>query len=219
MQYSSHSIEPLSFCTEEEVYLSIELLISSDFILNHFPAGTLTIVKGAPAVGKTAFAISVALRLAQSTRRVLYFSLEMSQLRLVDRMKLQIEENELQDLKSRIVIDDTPEISLHQIRSKLERTSVDYVLVDYIQLLSTSSLATSRKEELISILQDLKLMAEEFHIAIIGLFQLPKCLGQYYNELNQSDRDDDSAVDIAGINVGLIDKEGKYNFITSPFSS
>ena len=194
-------------------------MISSDFILNHFPAGTLTIVKGAPAVGKTAFAISVALRLAQSTRRVLYFSLEMSQLRLVDRMKLQIEENELQDLKSRIVIDDTPEISLHQIRSKLERTSVDYVLVDYIQLLRTSSLATSRKEELISILQDLKLMAEEFHIAIIGLFQLPKCLGQYYNELNQSDRDDDSAVDIAGINVGLIDKEGKYNFITSPFSS
>ena len=193
--------------------------ISSDFILNHFPAGTLTIVKGAPAVGKTAFAISVALRLAQSTRRVLYFSLEMSQSRLVDRMKLQIEENELQDLKGRIVIDDTPEISLHQIRSKLERTSVDYVLVDYIQLLSTSSLATSRKEELISILQDLKLMAEEFHVAIIGLFQLPKCLGQYYNELNQSDRDDDSAVDIAGINVGLIDKEGKYNFITSPFSS
>lgn len=194
-------------------------MISSDFILNHFPVGTLSLVKGAPAVGKTAFAISMALRLAQSTRRVLYFSLEMSQSRLVDRMKLQIEENELQDLKSRIVIDDTPEISLHQIRSKLERTSVDYVLVDYIQLLSPSSLATSRKEELISILQDLKLMAEEFHVAIIGLFQLPKCLGQYYNELNQSDRDDDSAVDIAGINVGLIDKEGKYNFITSPFSS
>ena len=194
-------------------------MISSDFILNHFPVGTLSLVKGAPVVGKTAFAISVALRLAQSTRRVLYFSLEMSQSRLVDRMKLQIEENELQDLKSRIVIDDTPQISLDQIRSKLERTSVDYVLVDYIQLLSPSSLATSRKEELISILQDLKLMAEEFHVAIIGLFQLPKCLGQYYNELNQSDRDDDSAVDIAGINVGLIDKEGKYNFITSPFSS
>jgi len=194
-------------------------MISSDFILNHFPVGTLSLVKGAPAVGKTAFAISMALRLAQSTRRVLYFSLEMSQSRLVDRMKLQIEENELQDLKSRIVIDDTPQISLDQIRSKLERTSVDYVLVDYIQLLSPSSLATSRKEELISILQDLKLMAEEFHVAIIGLFQLPKCLGQYYNELNQSDRDDDSALDIAGINVGLIDKEGKYNFITSPFSS
>ena len=193
--------------------------ISSDFILNHFPAGTLTIVKGAPAVGKTAFAISVALGLAQSTRRVLYFSLEMSQSRLVDRMKLQIEENELQDLKSRIVIDDTPEISLHQIRSKLERTSVDYVLVDYIQLLSPSSLTTSRKEELISILQDLKLMAEDFHVAIIGLFQLPKCLGQYYNELNQSDRDDDSAVDIAGINVGLIDRDGKYTSVASPFSS
>lgn len=194
-------------------------MISSDFILNHFPAGTLSLVKGTPAVGKTAFAISVALRLAQSTRRVLYFSLEMSQSRLVDRMKLQIEENELQDLKSRIVIDDTPEISLHQIRSKLERTSVDYVLVDYIQLLSPSSLATSRKEELISILQDLKLMAEEFHVAIVGLFQLPKCLGQYYNELNQSDRDDDVAVYIPGINVGLIDKDGKYIFITSPFSS
>ena len=194
-------------------------MISSDFILNHFLVGSLSLVKGAPAVGKTSFAISMALRLAQSNRRVLYFSLEMSQSRLVDRMKLQIEENELQDLKSRIVIDDTPQISLDQIRSKLERTSVDYVLVDYIQLLSPSSLATSRKEELISILQDLKLMAEEFHVAIIGLFQLPKCLGQYYNELNQSDRDDDSAVDIAGINVGLIDKEGKYNFITSPFSS
>ena len=193
--------------------------ISSDFILNHFPVGTLSLVKGTPAVGKTAFAISVALRLAQSTRRVLYFSLEMSQSRLVDRMKLQIEENELQDLKSRIVIDDTPEINLHQIRSKLERTSVDYVLVDYIQLLSTSSLATSRKEELISILQDLKLMAEEFHVAIIGLFQLPKCLGQYYNELNNSDRNDDAAVDIPGINVGLIDKDGEYIFITSPFSS
>ena len=196
-------------------------MISSDFILNHFPAGTLSLVKGTPAVGKTAFAISVALRLAQSTRRVLYFSLEMSQSRLVDRMKLQIEENELQDLKSRIVIDDTPEISLHQIRSKLERTSVDYVLVDYIQLLSPSSLATSRKEELISILQDLKLMAEEFHVAIIGLFQLPKCFGrgESHNDLNNSDSDDDAAVDIPGINVGLIDRDGKYTSVASPFSS
>ena len=195
--------------------------ISSDFILNHFPVGTLPLVKGTPAVGKTSFAISVALRLAQSTRRVLYFSLEMSQSRLVDRMKLQIEENKLQDLKSRIVIDDTPQISLDQIRSKLERTSVDYVLVDYIQLLSPSSLATSRKEELISILQDLKLMAEECHVAIIGLFQLPKCFGrgESYNDLNNSDSDDDSAVDIPGINVGLIDRDGKYTSVASPFSS
>ncbi|WP_297947145.1 DnaB-like helicase C-terminal domain-containing protein [uncultured Porphyromonas sp.] len=196
-------------------------MISSDFILNHFSAGTLTIVKGAPAVGKTAFAISVALRLAQSTRRVLYFSLEMSQSRLVDRMKLQIEEDELQVLKSRIDIDDTLQISLDQIRSKLERTSVDYVLVDYIQLLSPSSLATSRKEELISILQDLRLMAEEFHVAIVGLFQLPKCfgMGESHNDLNNSDSDDDAAVDIPGINVGLIDRDGKYTSVASPFSS
>lgn len=195
--------------------------ISSDFILNHFPVGTLSLVKGTPAVGKTAFAISVALRLAQSSRRVLYFSLEMSQSRLVERMKLQIEEDELQDLKSRIDIDDTPQISLDQIRSKLERTSVDYVLVDYIQLLSPSSLATSRKEELISILQDLKLMAEEFHVAIVGLFQLPKCFGrgESHNDLNNSDSDDDAAVDIPGINVGLIDRDGKYTSVASPFSS
>ena len=195
--------------------------ISSDFILNHFPVGTLSLVKGTPAVGKTAFAISVALRLAQSSLRVLYFSLEMSQSRLVERMKLQIEEDELQDLKSRIDIDDTPQISLDQIRSKLERTSVDYVLVDYIQLLSPSSLATSRKEELISILQDLKLMAEEFHVAIVGLFQLPKCFGrgESHNDLNNSDSDDDAAVDIPGINVGLIDRDGKYTSVASPFSS
>ena len=195
--------------------------ISSDFILNHFPVGTLSLVKGAPAVGKTSFAISVALRLAQSNRRVLYFSLEMSQSRLVDRMKLQIEEDELQDLKSRIDIDDTPQISLDQIRSKLERTSVDYVLVDYIQLLSPSSLATSRKEELISILQDLKLMAEEFHVAIVGFFQLSKCFGrgECHHDLNNLDSDDDSVVDIAGINVGLIDRDGKYTSVASPFSS
>ena len=195
--------------------------ISSDFILNHFPVGSLSLVKGAPAVGKTSFAISVALRLAQSNRRVLYFSLEMSQSRLVERMKLQIEENELQDLKSRIVIDDTPQISLDQIRSKLERTSVDYVLVDYIQLLSPSSLATSRKEELISILHGLKLMAEEFHVAIVGFFQLSKCFGrgEYHNDLNNLDSDDDSVVDIAGINVGLIDRDGKYTSVASPFSS
>lgn len=196
-------------------------MISSDFILNHFPVGSLSLVKGAPAVGKTSFAISVALRLAQSNRRVLYFSLEMSQSRLVERMKLQIEENELQDLKSRIVIDDTPQISLDQIRSKLERTSVDYVLVDYIQLLSPSSLATSRKEELISILHGLKLMAEEFHVAIVGFFQLSKCFGrgEYHNDLNNLDSDDDSVVDIAGINVGLIDRDGKYTSVASPFSS
>ncbi|WP_315557109.1 DnaB-like helicase C-terminal domain-containing protein [Porphyromonas endodontalis] len=195
--------------------------MSSDFILNHFPVGTLSLVKGAPAVGKTSFAISVALRLAQSNRRVLYFSLEMSQSRLVDRIKLQIEEDELQDLKSRIDIDDTPQISLDQIRSKLERTSVDYVLVDYIQLLSLSSLATSRKEELISILQDLKLMAEEFHVAIVGFFQLSKCFGrgECHNDLNNLDSDDDSVVDIAGINVGLIDRDGKYTSVASPFSS
>ena len=95
------------------------------------------------------------------------------------------------------------------------------MLVDYIQLLSPSSLATSRKEELISILQDLKLMAEEFHVAIVGLFQLPKCfgMGESHNDLNNSDSDDDAAVDIPGINVGLIDRDGKYTSVASPFSS
>ena len=112
-------------------------MISQNFIESNFPKGKLTLVVGRPSIGKTSFAISLAISMAEQNQRVIYFSLEMTKEQLIKRIRLQ---NEQIAIGESIVIDDISQTKPSYVRSQLETKSIDYILIDYIQLITKNFL-------------------------------------------------------------------------------
>ena len=156
----------------------------------------LIVVAGRPAMGKTAFALSMGLNVARSGKAVAIFSLEMSSGQLVQRListsagvpasqirsgKFEKETwtairkaaNEFADLP--IFIDDTPSITVSELRSKARRLKsrqgLDLLIIDYLQLMSGSS-GDNREQEISQISRSLKALAKELSIPILALSQL-----------------------------------------------
>ncbi len=174
--------------------------------------GDLIVIAARPSMGKTAFALSVAANVAhvknkqsQSSQNcVLIFSLEMSFQELALRMlssesridmqrirKGDIREGEWKDLsdaagelsKMLILVDDTPAISLNEIRAKARRVKSRYnlklVIVDHLQLVTTSDsnkLVINRNAEISYISRSLKALAKELNIPILVLSQLSRAV-------------------------------------------
>ena len=101
-------------------------MISQNFIESNFPKGKLTLVGGRPNIGKTSFAISLAISMAEQNQRVIYFSLEMTKEQLIKRIRLQ---NEQIAIGENIVIDDISQAKPSYVRSQLETKSFDYILM------------------------------------------------------------------------------------------
>lgn len=169
-----------------------------------FPIGDLAILKGFPSVGKTTYALSLALSLAQSRRNSVYFSLGRSTAWIIENMKRQVGERAYQELKERIVIDDTCSISISEVRNRLAKVSANYVFVDSLQFLSVSG-CTSRKAELELILQELQSIAVEYNVAVIAIYQISKGLRLRHNVVV-----DELAVDIEGVHIYLLEKVDKF---------
>lgn len=174
-----------------------------DRLLSGFQPGTLNIVGARPAMGKSAFALGMAVNVARTTNRpVLFFSLEMSATELTQRIlsaEAQVDSEkmrngQLQDsdwskitnainrLEIPLYIDDTPQITVMQIRQKLRRVSVSdarpaMVLVDYLQLMGGGN-QENRQLEVSEISRGLKLLAREFSIPVIALSQLSRGIEQ-----------------------------------------
>lgn len=168
-----------------------------------FPIGDLAILKGFPSVGKTTYALSLALSLAQSRRNSVYFSLGRSTAWIIENMKRQVGERVYQELKERIVIDDTYSISISEVRNRLAKVSANYVFVDSLQFVSVSG-CTSRKAELEIILQELKSIAVEYNVAVIATYQISKGLRSLRNPVV-----DELVVDIEGVHIYLLEKVDK----------
>ena len=143
-------------------------MISQNFIEDNFPKGKLTLVGGCPSVGKTAFAISLAISMAKRNQKVIYFSLEMTREQLVRRIILQ---NRHLATEENITICDAPAIKLSEVRNQLETQSFDYILIDYLQLMKAENRELSDEDEVSSIICGLKNLAREFEIPIIALSQ------------------------------------------------
>lgn len=169
-----------------------------------FPIGDLAILKGFPGIGKTTYALSLALSLAQSRRNSVYFSLGRSTAWIIENMKRQVGERVYQELKERIVIDDTASISIREVRSRLAKVSANYVFVDSLQFLSVSG-CTSRKAELEIILQELQSIAVEYNVAVIATYQISKGLRLRHNVVV-----DELAVDIEGVHIYLLEEVHKF---------
>ena len=159
----------------------------------------LVIIAARPAMGKTAFVLSMAMRMAvRFNIPVAVFSLEMSNLQLVNRLISNICEIEGSKIKSGtlsrleweqlhsrirtlytapLFIDDTPSLSVFELRTKARRLvreqGVKMIVIDYLQLMNASGMKFgSREQEVSTISRSLKQLAKELDIPIIALSQL-----------------------------------------------
>lgn len=159
----------------------------------------LIIIAARPAMGKTAFVLSMAKNMAVNYEiPVAIFSLEMSNVQLVNRLisnvcelggekiksgqlspmewdQLMSRVKELQD--ARLYIDDTPSLSILELRTKARRLvrehQVRFIIIDYLQLMNATGMKFgSREQEVSMISRSLKQLAKELDIPIVALSQL-----------------------------------------------
>lgn len=159
----------------------------------------LIIIAARPAMGKTAFVLSMAKNMTINCNTpVAVFSLEMSNLQLVNRMISNVCEIEGSKIKSGrlsqleweqvmarikalngapLYIDDTPSLSIFELRTKARRLvrehNVQFIIIDYLQLMNASGMKFgSREQEVSMISRSLKQLAKELNIPIVALSQL-----------------------------------------------
>lgn len=163
-----------------------------DRITGGWQPGNLIIIAGRPSMGKTALALSLASNPAKLNYPVGMFSLEMSSSEIATRflsgvsgytnVEIRNANINLDRLVERsndvamlpIIIDDTPALSLFEMRSKVKKmivkNGVKMIIVDYLQLMKAE--AGNREQEVSIISRGLKAISKEFNIPVIALSQL-----------------------------------------------
>lgn len=177
--------------------------VDLDRMTSGFQGSELVIVAARPSMGKTAFCLNVATHAAVEGHGVAIFSLEMSRDQLVQRMltaearvdSQRVRQGALRDadftnlaraagvLQSCPVwIDDTPSLSLLEMRSKARRlkaeNDIQLVVVDYLQLMRSPEYAENRVQEISDISRSLKALARELGVPVIALSQLSRASEQ-----------------------------------------
>jgi replicative DNA helicase len=169
-----------------------------DNLTNGWQKADLIILAGRPSMGKTAAAVSMAIEPAlRDNVPVLIFSLEMSVRQLVGRIQSSLSEVDVSKIiknqltrseiahidgscqplyKAPIFIDDTPNISLIELKSKsrkmVKEQGVKLIVIDYLQLMRSGLNISSREQEIAEISRGLKSLAKELDLPIIALSQL-----------------------------------------------
>ena len=179
-----------------------------DEITSGFQPSDLVIVAARPSMGKTALVLNIAQHVAiEENTAVAIFSLEMSKESLVQRMltaEARVDSQMLRKGKLRddeypriakaagilssapIWIDDTPGVSLLEMRSKARRlkaeTDIGLLIVDYLQLMTGPSGSENRQQEISQISRSLKALAKELHVPVLALSQLSRAPEQRTGE-------------------------------------
>ncbi|WP_017815426.1 MULTISPECIES: replicative DNA helicase [Paenibacillus] len=179
--------------------------IDLDKMTAGFQRSDLIIVAARPSVGKTAFALNIAQNVAvRAKETVAIFSLEMSAAQLVQRMicaEANLDANAMRTgefkeedwmkltmgiaslSEAEIYIDDTPGITVSEIRAKCRRLKKEkglgMIVIDYLQLISGRGKAgENRQQEVSEISRTLKQIARELHVPVIALSQLSRGVEQ-----------------------------------------
>jgi len=180
--------------------------IDLDYKTSGFQPSDLILIAARPSMGKTAFVLNIGDYMAvRQHKHVAIFSLEMSKGQLVRRLFAQeanIDATKLRngDLtssewdslvagadmigKSSLIIDDTPGITVAELRSKCRRykleQGLDIVMIDYLQLMSGSGKrnSDSRQQEISEISRSLKGLARELNVPVVALSQLSRAVEQ-----------------------------------------
>lgn len=175
-----------------------------DKLTSGWQPSDLIIVAARPGMGKTALTLSMARNIAVGHNiPVAFFSLEMSSVQLITRLissetglsseKLRtgkLEKHEWQELNTKVkaletaplYIDDTPSLSIFDLRAKARRLSSQYgiqlIVIDYLQLMTGggSNKSGNREQEISTISRNLKALAKELNIPVIALSQLSRAV-------------------------------------------
>jgi replicative DNA helicase len=159
--------------------------------------GELIIIAARPSMGKTTFALNLTERAANTGAAIAFFSLEMSNQqviqnmlccrsqidgsamrkgRITDQQYKRLQEEAAKLYETPIFVDDTPGISITQLRAKCRRLKQKYkiglVVVDYLQLMTGGGRFESRQQEISAISRGLKSIARELSLPVIALSQL-----------------------------------------------
>ena len=173
-----------------------------DNITSGWQNSELIILAARPGMGKTAFVLSMARNIAVDFKMpVAVFSLEMSSLQLINRLitaetgldqqklrsgkldkwEWEILHNKIKDIeKADIYIDDTPALSVFDLRAKCRRLQSEHgvkiIIIDYLQLMTTKDHRGNREQEISHISRSLKGIAKELEVPVIALSQLSRAV-------------------------------------------
>ncbi|MDO6744568.1 replicative DNA helicase [Tenacibaculum soleae] len=173
-----------------------------DALTSGWQPSDLIIIAARPGMGKTAFVISMAKNMAiDFNHAVAVFSLEMSSVQLITRMissetgltseklrKGNLEPHEWEQLNVKvkklsdapIFIDDTPALSIFDLRAKARRLvsqhNVRILIIDYLQLMTAGGSGGNREQEISTISRNLKALAKELSVPVIALSQLSRAV-------------------------------------------
>lgn len=178
--------------------------IDLDYKLSGLQPSDLILVAARPSMGKTAFVLNIAQYVAfKKDRATVIFSLEMSKEQLVNRLFSLESQVDAQALRtgnmkdsdwekliegagiigeSKLIIDDTPGISVSELRSKCRKYKLehglDLIIIDYLQLMtgSVGKRSESRQQEISEISRSLKGLARELNVPVIALSQLSRAV-------------------------------------------
>lgn len=178
--------------------------IDLDYKTSGLQPSDLILIAARPSMGKTAFALNIAQYMAfKKGITVAMFSLEMSKEQFVNRllaMESRVDSQALRtgNLKdedwtklvegadiignSNLIIDDTPGISISELRSKCRKYKLEHdlgiIFIDYLQLMSGSGRTDSRQQEISEISRALKALARELNVPVVALSQLSRAVEQ-----------------------------------------
>lgn len=183
-------------------------IMDLDKLLGGLQRSDMIVMAGRPGMGKSALALSIALYAARKhQKRVAIFSLEMSEEQLIQRLianqtgidsqriragDIKKEEwpvyyKAIQDLSvTQLFIDDTPAISITELRSRARRLvaehGLDLLIVDYLQLMTAAGRHENRQQEVSVISRGIKSLARELDIPILALSQLSRQVDSRQNK-------------------------------------
>ena len=178
--------------------------IDLDYKTSGFQPSDLILIAARPSMGKTAFVLNIAEYMAfRNNETVAIFSLEMSKEQLVNRLfslKSRVDaqllrNGNLSDTdwanliegagiigRSHMIIDDTPGISVSELRSKCRKYKLEHnlgiIMIDYLQLMQGSKKSESRQQEISDISRSLKEIARELQVPVVALSQLSRAVEQ-----------------------------------------
>ena len=206
-----------------------------DRLITGLNRSDLILLAARPGMGKTSFALNIARNAAcRSKKTVAFFSLEMSKEQLASRLlstealvsgtnlrtgKLSEEEWDrlipASDVlsKAELYIDDTPGITITEIKSRLRRLhNLDLVIIDYLQLMASGRRIENRVQEISEITRNLKILAKEMNVPVITLSQLSRASEQRTDHRPQlSDLRDSGSIEQDADIVLFLYRESYYS--------
>jgi replicative DNA helicase len=195
----------------------------------------LILLAARPGMGKTSFALNIARNAAcKSKKTVAFFSLEMSKEQLASRLLstealisgTKLRTGKLSDeewgrlipasdvlSKAELYLDDTPGITITEMKSRLRRLrNIDLVVIDYLQLMGSGKRIDNRVQEISEITRNLKILAKEMNVPVITLSQLSRASEQRTDHRPQlSDLRDSGSIEQDADIVLFLYREGYYS--------